>query len=247
MLGLLSLAARGSRSCQPRQPSSPCGAFSLPPRPPSRPVSCARRGARSNHSFFPKQRLSQADSALLHRGPPPAFEQFKAEVAAGRSFVRPLPARPLDVVLAPSARALVGAKLTVAKDLPNAPVLRAQMASLRAHFAADVNLDREGGRQKESTLDTLDRHVRRLLGFLHAGFGVPLDLRYAANGEFIAQYVGLLLLRKVPDSASSTTGHEKNYAYICTALIQASLFSPSLARRQTKTEGCERGWLMHMS
>jgi hypothetical protein len=103
------------------------------------------------------------------------------------SFVKPLPSRPLDVELCVPDDALLVSHVAIPKSVVDAPLFHSQMADMRFFFIDPVNLDRNGSSNKDSTIETLEKHVRRFIGFAKAVLKRPVDVRSMANGTSIAQ------------------------------------------------------------
>jgi hypothetical protein len=167
-------------------------------------------------------------------------EELRRELAAGAGFVAPLPALPLSQSLEGVALdVLAASKVAVPKDLRHFPVLAAQLAGLRAFYDHTVNLERDGGKNKESTLDTVERHARRLAGFIHHGLGLPPDLRFACDGVVVAKFVVFIQKRKEKKAAARGAGGE-NHSYLVTTLAQLGKVFVFLATKDSvKAPGIE--------
>ena len=99
-----------------------------------------------------------------------------------------------------------------------------QLNGMACFYGDAINLEREGGINKESTLTTLDKHCRRFMGFLHNVLGYPLDLRYCGDGVQISTYITFLKFRKAAGDEP-----DGNLSYLSATLAQVRPFLPEAA------------------
>ena len=91
-------------------------------------------------------------------------------------------------------------------------------------MALKVNLEREGGRNTEGSLDDAIKTILRFAGFAHTFLGMPLDLAYLGNGMIVAKYLKFLSGRPKRD--------KKNHSYLELMLRHICKLMAFLAKQQ---------------
>lgn len=141
---------------------------------------------------------------------------LKAELKAGAEFVQPLPAFPTEVDIGvEDVDQYLTAEVCLSREALNAPLacrLKTQLDDMSRFYRAEINLERDSGFLKESTFESISKHIRRFVGFANKVLAVPLDLRLLGDGVLIAKYLRFLILRK------EKLGTKANHSYLETTL-----------------------------
>ena len=165
------------------------------------------------------------------RGDVPDVMAVKQSLEDVKGYVPQLPRKPRAVTVDEEmVKDLLGGDYAIKKKLiqePKAAVLRMQLTQLEAFFGDEVNLERDSNAVKAITLRDINQFARRFLGFAQA-FHVPLDLRYVANGQLIAQFIAFLFLRKKTKGENSENKSHSYASRVLSVIVKLLTFVGSI-------------------